>query len=82
MNPGTPVVKQVFCEVSSHPVGQEAAHHRKPNNEEIEQVVEDVQHLIAGVQAETHLSLGEEQEAEVLKISIEEEGNDVDRHAE
>ena len=82
MNPGAPVVKQVFCKSSSHPVGQEATYHWEPNDEEVDQVVENVQHFVSGVQAEAHRDLGEEQEAEILEIPVKEEGSQVDRHAE
>ena len=71
-DPGAPVVEQVLGEPSGRPEGEEAADHRGPKSQEVEQVVEDVEHLVAGVEAEAQPHLREEQEEEVLQVPVEE----------
>ena len=77
-----PVVQDILRQLPTEPVGQEGADHREPDDEEVEQVVEHVDELVPGVEAEAEAGLGEEQEAEVLQVPVEEEGDQVDDQAE
>ena len=70
-DPGAPVIEQVLAELSGGPEGEEAADYRGPKSQEVEQVVEDVEHLVAGAEAEAQPHLREEQEEEVLQVPVE-----------
>ena len=78
----SPVIKKIACQFLAQPVSKETTHYRKPNNEEIQQVVQHIQEFITGIETETKRSLREKKEAEVLKVSIEEERSQVYHHAE
>ena len=79
---GLPVVQEVLGQATTQPVGQEATHHGDPDYHEVEQVVQHIQELVAGVEAEAEGGLREEEEAEVLEVSVEEERSEVDSHGE
>ena len=72
------VLGQLFVEV----VGQEAADDREPDNREVDEVVDNVQQFVSGVETEPLGNLGEEKEEEVLEVAFEQKRRQQDERAE
>ena len=68
-----PVADDVLGQFLVEVVGEEAADHREPDDEEVDEQVENVEHLVSEVKAEGHGDLREEQEAEVLQVAVEQQ---------
>ena len=82
LDPGPPVVEDVLGQPLGEVVAEEAAHHREPDHEEVNYVVEGGQGPVPGVEAEAPLHLREEQEAEVLQVPVEQHRREEDQGAE
>ena len=78
---GPPVVEDVLGEAAAEPVGEEAADNREPDHKEEDEVVEHVERLVAGAEAEAHPHLREEQEEEVLQIPVQQQRSQVQEKA-
>ena len=79
---GPPVVKYILSQTLVDVVAEEATDYREPDHEEVNYVVEGSQDPVPGVEAEAPLHLGEEQEAEVLQVPVEQHRREEDQGAE
>ena len=79
---GLPVVQNVLRESVVQIVRHEAAHHCDLNDEEVDDVADADKGLVLWRETEAHRNLREQQEAEVLEVSIEEHGAEKDKRAE
>ena len=82
LNSRTPVVNDVLCQLFVEVIGHEWADNRRPKDDEVNEIVENVEKLIFWSQTEAKRYLWEQQEKEVLKISFEEKRREEDEWAE
>ena len=82
VDPGSPVVEDVLRTLATQVVAEKNADYREPDNEEVDQVVDNVQNLVPGRETESLRDLTEEQETEVLEIPVEQHRRQEDQEAE
>jgi hypothetical protein len=81
-DPGPPAVQDMLGSLFAETVGQEGARQGQPEHQEVEEVVQRSQSLVAEAEAEAPLLLREEEEEEVLQVALEQEGRQEDEGAE
>lgn len=71
-----PIVQNVLREEPTEVIDREAAHQRQPQRQKVDCVVEDVESLVGGVEAEAQEAVGEHREEENLQVAVEQHRNE------
>lgn len=79
LNSRSPVSDNVLCQFLVEIVGHERAYNRKPDNDEVKKVTDDIKYFVLGGETKPEGHLREEQEKEIMKITFEKERSQEDK---